>query len=175
MDEVSIVTQEDQQEVLWERLPDEPANAYTAFKVYLEMGVKRTQIAVAEATGASKNGVNNWAKRWDWERRVGAYDAAMLQARFRQDTKILRTYQEQVVTTALEDYMLMRRRWREIMEQDGEALTPNQLQMMVSARASMDSLARRAVQLPNIYKEPQKQDEIPNNRDVDWVGDADEG
>ncbi len=73
----------------WDRRRDEPANAYAAFEIYLNLPPgQRTQKEAyrlhtgnQDAAGPSEH-FRGWARRHDWEERALAYDDAKAKARF---------------------------------------------------------------------------------------------
>ncbi len=80
----------------WDRRPDEPSNAFDAFRLFLEMGKARTVVAVSQAIkryvpkGSTREvaprgvpkpkklkasgQVNTWSKRFEWAARAEAFD-----------------------------------------------------------------------------------------------------
>ena len=54
----------------WERQEGESDKAFAAFRVYLEMGPKRSIAAVAQECTKSVSLIKRWSKRWDWRVRV---------------------------------------------------------------------------------------------------------
>lgn len=70
MTEVPAAAQED-----WERLPNEPDLAWTAFKAFRDMGAKSRAIkAVADGMGRRPTQVYKWAGAYRWRERAEAYD-----------------------------------------------------------------------------------------------------
>lgn len=66
-----------------ERLPDESAKAYQARVEYVTMGPQRSQEAVSQRLGKSRQLMYRWATRYDWTATARAWDdqqAAALQA-----------------------------------------------------------------------------------------------
>jgi hypothetical protein len=62
------------EEKSWDRRPGESAKAYRAFALYRDKQADRTFEFVARELQCSGTNVRRWAKRWDWTRRVRAYD-----------------------------------------------------------------------------------------------------
>lgn len=63
----------------WNRLPNESTKAYEAFKIYLELENRSLQ-KVAERLTISRQSVNKWSKKFDWEERATAYDSSIVEA-----------------------------------------------------------------------------------------------
>ena len=62
----------------FERLPEEPAADYAALLQYRALGPGRSFSQAAVVTGRSQSTLRRLAKRWDWQKRLGAYDASFL-------------------------------------------------------------------------------------------------
>lgn len=62
----------------WDRLPDEPAKDYAAFRLYRDLSpVERANAAaVAEPAGVSERQCRILANRWAWRERAEAWDDA---------------------------------------------------------------------------------------------------
>ncbi len=58
----------------WEQLPREGAKPFTAFKVYLEMGEKRSVPEVASRVKKCSALIRRWAAKFDWHARALAFD-----------------------------------------------------------------------------------------------------
>ncbi len=58
----------------WDRQKGESEKAYEAFTIYLQMGEKRTIIAVCKQLEKSRTLIDRWKERWEWQERVRAYD-----------------------------------------------------------------------------------------------------
>lgn len=64
-------------ETKYDRLSEEPAKAYKAFRIYCELGVQRSLDKVVELLGKSesyKRQVSRWSSRWQWVARAAAWD-----------------------------------------------------------------------------------------------------
>lgn len=59
----------------WERMPAETGPSWAAFVVYRDSGPTRTLESAAKAVGKHRSTLNDFAKRWDWQPRVLAWDA----------------------------------------------------------------------------------------------------
>lgn len=60
----------------WDIRGDESAKAYAAFAAYRDMGPGRSQEAVGEKLGKSRQLLGRWAVTYSWTERARAYDEA---------------------------------------------------------------------------------------------------
>lgn len=58
----------------WERQPDETPKAYEAFALYRDAGSDRSIAKVAEKLGKSEALLNRWSSKYEWVKRVAAWD-----------------------------------------------------------------------------------------------------
>jgi hypothetical protein len=75
------------------RLPDETAKAYFIFCRWVNFGSTRTFGRVAAEFGKSRDAYEKMARRWRWQERVQAFDAAMAEedaAAFREAHRLAR-------------------------------------------------------------------------------------
>lgn len=63
---------------LWERLNGESEQAYSAFKIFLQME-SRTISAVGKKCGKSRNLIDRWASKYFWRERADAWDKSILE------------------------------------------------------------------------------------------------
>ena len=59
---------------LWDRLPQESDQAWAAFREYRDLGLTRTVQRVADIVGKSAAHIFTYSSRYDWRRRVIAYE-----------------------------------------------------------------------------------------------------
>lgn len=58
----------------WEQRPGEGKQHYDAFMAYLNLGVRRTLYAAAQALSYSPKSLAGWARKHDWKARAAAWD-----------------------------------------------------------------------------------------------------
>jgi hypothetical protein len=64
----------------WDRQPKETQRAYEAFRIYLGTDGKpgiRSFASLADVLGCTPQNINQWVRRWEWEKRSADYDAYM--------------------------------------------------------------------------------------------------
>ena len=58
----------------WERQPNETAQAFTAFTIYRDYGVKRSHQKVAQELGKSRTLISRWSSQHSWVDRAQTFD-----------------------------------------------------------------------------------------------------
>lgn len=61
--------------VPWEQQPGESSPAFAAFAEYRDLGPERSIDAVVQKLDKSRTLIGRWSGRWEWVKRVHAYDA----------------------------------------------------------------------------------------------------
>lgn len=61
-------------EEIWERQPGESVQAFEAFKIYRDLGLKRSNQEVCKQLSKSRQLISRWKAAWNWDERVRAYD-----------------------------------------------------------------------------------------------------
>jgi hypothetical protein len=61
----------------WDRWPDESVKAYTAFELFLNLGVDRSLPQVVQQCAKSGSLIKRWSSTWKWFERAATYDAYM--------------------------------------------------------------------------------------------------
>jgi hypothetical protein len=153
----------------WDRWPKESDKAYEAFKVYLELGVKRTYKAASDAIGKDYNQVRDWAIKWEWKDRAVRYDTAMNQTAMAGRQNLVIKVQQMVIDDASYDYHAVLTLWRKAL--DKEELTLTELEQLVRVRDMIDKMGRRVAELPTTYKVMAGQKdavERPAEKQLEW-------
>lgn len=82
-------------ERMWEQQPGETDKAYNAFKMYYEMGYKRSFKKVAMALGSrSANYIGEWAIRYQWKERIRAWDSEKMREEDESRRELIRSTTE---------------------------------------------------------------------------------
>jgi hypothetical protein len=66
--------------LVFDRQTRESSKAFAAFQTYVELGLERSHLAVAEKYGISRRMVHKWAKKFGWTERIAARDAYLAEA-----------------------------------------------------------------------------------------------
>lgn len=67
----------------WERLDEEPEQAWAAFQLFLRLPVPRTQKKASDACGYSISQVKTWMYGFDWRERAAEWDEEQARAETR--------------------------------------------------------------------------------------------
>ena len=77
-------------EEMWERQLGESVQAFEAFKIYRDLGLKRSNNEVCRQLAKSRQLISRWKAAWKWEERVRAYDNALEQEAHKESIKSLK-------------------------------------------------------------------------------------
>ena len=61
----------------WERQKGETEQAFEAFVIYRDLGLKRSNHEVCQRLSKSRQLISRWKSRYEWDERVRAYDNEM--------------------------------------------------------------------------------------------------
>ena len=75
----------------------ENAEQFRAFQFYLNSGGSRTYVATAAFMGVSDPTIENWAKKYFWEKRAASWDKKQLALTFKEANKIERSKHRQAI------------------------------------------------------------------------------
>lgn len=161
----------------WDQQEGETNKAFASFRHYLMTGLKRSLPSTADAMDVNITTVNGWSRENHWQERVGAYEQALMDNFVSGQISLVKNNQNQITTDELEDYNRLIQNWRGqfdsytkehwIEERDKEGVLQRypvppslkDLKTLVEARKVISDFARRAVALPNAYK-----DSTPDNQ-----------
>jgi hypothetical protein len=71
---------ESDQPYVWTRRDDESTPAYEAFRIYLNLGGKRSLQSVAQELSKATQGLKRWSVEHEWVNRARAYDSYLMTA-----------------------------------------------------------------------------------------------
>lgn len=152
----------------WDILDAESTEAYLVFTKYLTMP-NRSGEQVAIDTDTSLATVKNWRKIHRWRERARAYDVEMSKELMQAQQQLTMQNQDTVIMDTLTDYNSMLVLWRQVLH-DLETPTVNSLMTLVATRKRIDDIGRRAVQLPNVYSQPEQTNPaLPPTRRLNWA------
>ena len=85
---------------LWTKLPKESAKAYQAFEIYRDMGSARSIQKVGERLARNHTALARHSKKYDWVKRVDAFDTHVSQEKAREAEKEIIEMQRRILRQA---------------------------------------------------------------------------
>jgi hypothetical protein len=70
-----------------QRLDNEGEKAYNAFDAYVQMGEKRSQLALGRRLAKSRQLISRWSSKFDWKARIAAQQRVETQMKINAETK----------------------------------------------------------------------------------------
>lgn len=118
----------------WERQPEESAQAYEAFSLYLKMGAERSLRKVEQELNKSHALIGRWSSTWSWQKRSRDYDAELRRIEFAEAQKGIKKMQQRQIQTA----MLLQKKAVEALDNlRFDALTPKDILSFISEGAKL--------------------------------------
>ena len=74
----------------WERQPKESEQAYEAFAIYRDLGLKRSNHEVCEKLSKSRQLISKWKSAYNWDERARAWDNELQKEAHREAVKNLK-------------------------------------------------------------------------------------
>lgn len=148
----------------WERQKSESAQAYEAFKCYLDMGNKRSITKVAQKLNKSHALISRWNSRWNWQERIREYDnecvRAELKSKKAQRSKMLERHSGMST-------MLQKKALEALKDLDSSLLSPYMILQFITVGAKLEEHAANDL----IQIDEQKiSTEVSDNNDVEeWA------
>lgn len=136
---------------MWDRLPEEPDNAWFAFQYYLQLPLPRYYKQVEQAMGVSAPTVKRWGTKYSWRNRSEAWDRAALgMVTTAERDLVLKDLQLSVMQDAAQDYKRMRDLWMNTMEELESMgyVKGSEIKSLFQARSTLDTMARRLARMP---------------------------
>jgi hypothetical protein len=143
------------------RIPNEPAEAYSALSRYLGLGPKRSLKALSAELEMPLPKLRRWSRAFNWAHRAEVYDLAVVEEEFR-------LQHEQLKLRAV-DWALRQEQWREeewqtaskamkrLREELDNPRIPHSFRDIVTMLDAASTLARRAIGSDWTDVSPQKQ------------------
>lgn len=123
----------------WERKKGESSEAYTAFKLYYQMGDKRSCAKVAKNLGRSNTLISGWCSKWDWVERARAYDNELARQEFAEACNAIKKMNEQQAQIGL---LIQKKALEALKEMKSKELYPKLLLQYLVQGAGLERKAR---------------------------------
>lgn len=123
----------------WERKKGESSEAYTAFKLYYQMGAKRSCSKVAQSLLKSRVLITGWCSKWDWVERARAYDNELARQEFAEACNAVKKMNEQQAQIGL---LIQKKALEALKEMKSKELYPKLLLQYLVQGAGLERKAR---------------------------------
>lgn len=123
----------------WERKKGESSEAYTAFKLYYQMGSKRSCSKVAQSLLKSRVLITGWCSKWDWVERARAYDNELARQEFAEACNAIKKMNEQQAQIGL---LIQKKALEALKEMKSKELYPKLLLQYLVQGAGLERKAR---------------------------------
>ena len=123
----------------WERKKGESSEAYTAFKLYYQMGAKRSCSKVAQSLLKSRVLITGWCSKWDWVERARAYDNELARQEFAEACNAIKKMNEQQAQIGL---LIQKKALEALKKMKSKELYPKLLLQYLVQGAGLERKAR---------------------------------
>lgn len=123
----------------WERKKGESSESYAAFKLYYQMGDKRSCAKVAKNLGRSNTLISGWCSKWDWVERARAYDNELARQEFAEACNAIKKMNEQQAQIGL---LIQKKALEALKEMKSKELYPKLLLQYLVQGAGLERKAR---------------------------------
>lgn len=144
-------------ENLWERQPGESVQAFEAFKIYRDLGLKRSNRAVCEQLSKSRQLITRWKSKYQWDERCRAYDNELEKEAHREAVKNLKNMTSRHIKISLQ---LQEKALQALQSMDPKGMTPKDIKEFLKMATDLERLNRSSVAVDN-------QNEIEDRTTVD--------
>lgn len=125
----------------WERKKGESSEAYTAFKLYYQMGAKRSCSKVAQSLLKSRVLITGWCSKWDWVERARAYDNELARQEFAEACNAVKKMNEQQAQIGL---LIQKKALEALKEMKSKELYPKLLLQYLVQGAGLERKSRES-------------------------------
>ena len=143
---------------LWERQKNESEKAFEAFKIYRDMGQKRTVSAVVEKLGKSRSLIDRWKEQWNWKERVRAYDNELEKQAKEKAIKDYKAMTEQHIKIAVK---LQKKALKAFDNLKIEEMSPKDIKEFIKMATDLERLSR------TIGNDTQEENTVSNDNFID--------
>lgn len=125
----------------WERKKGESSESYAAFKLYYQMGDKRSCAKVAKNLGRSNTLISGWCSKWDWVERARAYDNELARQEFAEACNAIKKMNEQQAQIGL---LIQKKALEALKEMKSKELYPKLLLQYLVQGAGLERKSRES-------------------------------
>lgn len=125
----------------WERKKGESSEAYAAFKLYYQMGDKRSCTRVVQKLNKSRALITGWCSKWDWVERARAYDNELARQEFAEACNAIKKMNEQQAQIGL---LIQKKALEALKEMKSNELYPKLLLQYLVQGAGLERKSRES-------------------------------
>lgn len=144
-----------QTEQPWERQPGESEQAFEAFKIYRDLGVRRSNAEVCKQLSKSRQLISRWKSKYEWDDRVRAYDNDLEKQQHAEAVKNLKDMTGRHIKIAMS---LQRKALEALDKLKVEDMTPKDIKEYIKMATELERLNRltSAAKDENLEEEEQQ-------------------
>lgn len=128
-----------QTEQPWERQPGESEQAFEAFKIYRDLGVRRSNAEVCKQLSKSRQLISRWKSKYEWDDRVRAYDNDLEKQQHAEAVKNLKDMTGRHIKIAMS---LQRKALEALDKLKVEDMTPKDIKEYIKMATELERLNR---------------------------------
>lgn len=125
----------------WERKKGESSEAYAAFKLYYQMGAKRSCTRVVQRLNKSRALITGWCGKWSWVERARAYDNELARQEFAEACNAVKKMNEQQAQIGL---LIQKKALEALKEMKSKELYPKLLLQYLVQGAGLERKSRES-------------------------------
>ena len=128
-----------QAEKPWERQPGESVQAYEAFTIYRDLGLKRSNHEVCERLSKSRQLISRWKANYDWDERARAWDNELQKEAHREAVKDLKDMTSRHVKISMQ---LQNKALEALSNLKPEEMSPKDIKEFIKMATDLERLNR---------------------------------
>lgn len=125
----------------WERKKGESSEAYAAFKLYYQLGAKRSCTRVVQRLNKSRALITGWCGKWNWVERARAYDNELARQEFAEACNAVKKMNEQQAQIGL---LIQKKALEALKEMKSKELYPKLLLQYLVQGAGLERKSRES-------------------------------
>ncbi len=133
-------------EEIWERQPGESVQAFEAFKIYRDLGLKRSNQEVCKQLSKSRQLISRWKAAWNWDERVRAYDNALEKEAHKEAVKNLKDMTSRHIRISVQ---LQKKALEALERMNVEDMSPRDIREYIKLATELERLNRTSAAMEN--------------------------
>ena len=128
-----------QTEQPWERQPGESEQAFEAFRLYRDLGIRRSNIEVCNQLSKSRQLISRWKSKYRWDERARAYDNDLEKQQHAEAVKNLKDMTSRHIKIAIN---LQAKALEALAQLKVEEMTPKDIKEYIKMATDLERLNR---------------------------------